>query len=222
MTKNYNKLTNNHSTFLFIVVVLLIFALITSIVAIILAVKNKKTETFKLKQNNSETPSGTIISYGGISVLDGYLSCDGKDYKSSDYPELFKVIGTTFGSGDASKSTDFNVPNLINRYVKGGTKSSNNIEGQNNFLVKNENIQTTQVDITEKDLIAFQKDDFSQLPYTLDEGGTGYRAIKSSLNKEEDSNYKFSNIRDSLTVGTGKTPINNRPFSINSMFLIKF
>ena len=147
MTKNNNKLTNNHSTFLFIIVVLLIFALITSIVAIILAVKNKKTETFKLKQNNSETtPSGMIISYGGISVLDGYLSCDGKDYKSSDYPELFKVIGTTFGSGDASKSTDFNVPNLINGYLRGDTKSSLS-EDQNNYLVKSENIEPLKLNI---------------------------------------------------------------------------
>jgi hypothetical protein len=223
MTKNCNKLTNNHSTFLFIVVVLLIFALTTSIVAIILAVKNKKTETFKLKQNNSETPSGTIISYGGISVLDGYLSCDGKDYKSSDYPELFKVIGTTFGSGDASKSTDFNVPNLINGYLRGDTKSSLS-EDQNNYLVKSENIEPLKLNIPDGNVYYVitskngKKDwsivdgDFMCPPGGMACGDFIFTNVEVPL---------VVNLQDVVKIGTGNTPIDNRPSSITTRFLIK-
>ena len=50
-----------------------------------------------------------VIPWGGSTTPTGYLLCDGAAYMRSDYPQLFAVIGTSFGTGNGS--TTFNVPN---------------------------------------------------------------------------------------------------------------
>jgi len=53
---------------------------------------------------------GEIITYAGSTSPDAsWLACDGTSYLRADYPDLFAVIGTVYGSLDA---THFNVPNL--------------------------------------------------------------------------------------------------------------
>jgi microcystin-dependent protein len=61
-------------------------------------------------------PAGSMIAYGATTPPDGWLSCDGASYLRDDYPGLFAVIGTDFGSVD---STHFSVPNLQNRMIYG-------------------------------------------------------------------------------------------------------
>ncbi len=60
-------------------------------------------------------PIGLIHPFASSTIPDGYLSCDGSDYTTTDYPELFAVIGYTFGGSGAN----FNVPNLVNRVLVG-------------------------------------------------------------------------------------------------------
>lgn len=65
--------------------------------------------------NFNPFPVGMMLPFGGSTAPDGYLMCDGDSYTTDDYPELFAVIGHTFGgTGD-----DFNVPNMLNRTVVG-------------------------------------------------------------------------------------------------------
>ena len=64
---------------------------------------------FSDKKNFSTAPLGTVLSFAGQARPNGYLLCDGASYKVTDYPDLYAVIGNTYG-GD---STNFNVPNLI-------------------------------------------------------------------------------------------------------------
>ena len=53
----------------------------------------------------------------------GWFPCDGRALKSTDYPILFAVIGTTYGNGTsgagAGGGTDFNVPNLNGQFLRG-------------------------------------------------------------------------------------------------------
>lgn len=63
-------------------------------------------------------PVGSISMYGGGSVPDGWLACDGSAVSRSTYSNLFGVLGTTYGGGDGS--TTFNVPNLQGRVPLGG------------------------------------------------------------------------------------------------------
>lgn len=55
---------------------------------------------------------GSIIMFGGISPIAGYLSCDGRLYAISQYRDLFNVIGTTYG-GDGVAT--FATPDLSSR-----------------------------------------------------------------------------------------------------------
>ena len=54
-------------------------------------------------------PTGSIIDFAGTSPPAGFLVCDGSSLLRSTYPDLFSVIGTTWGSVDGSH---FNLPQL--------------------------------------------------------------------------------------------------------------
>jgi microcystin-dependent protein len=58
---------------------------------------------------------GEIVCFAGSASPDsGWLPCDGSSLLRADYPTLFAVIGTTYGSVD---STHFNLPDLRGRTV---------------------------------------------------------------------------------------------------------
>ena len=63
----------------------------------------------------TSTPIGTVLSFAGLTPPNGYLLCDGGSYAVADYQDLYDVIGNIYG-GD---STNFNVPNLVNKFVQG-------------------------------------------------------------------------------------------------------
>lgn len=56
---------------------------------------------------------GEIIAFAGPTSPDSrWLTCDGASLLRTDYPDLFTVIGTTYGAVDG---THFNVPDLRGR-----------------------------------------------------------------------------------------------------------
>lgn len=61
-------------------------------------------------------PIGTIIDYGGATPPRGYLICNGQEYSVIDYPELARILGTTWG---VATVTSFVVPNLMGRTTMG-------------------------------------------------------------------------------------------------------
>jgi len=66
--------------------------------------------------NFNPFPIGMVFPFAGNVSPDGYAICDGSALSATDYPELFSVVGYSYGgSGD-----DFNLPNLINRVALGG------------------------------------------------------------------------------------------------------
>lgn len=62
----------------------------------------------------SSTP-GIIQMFAGSSAPNGYLLCDGSSKNVTDYPNLFNVIGYTYGGAGAL----FNLPNLKGRVPVG-------------------------------------------------------------------------------------------------------
>ncbi|MEB3340090.1 phage tail protein [Okeania sp.] len=94
------------------------------IVAILLSV----TLIFVTQVNSAsadEVPIGTIMAYGGLvdgsasSKLEqqGWLVCDGTGYNREDYPDLYQIMGDSFGEGDGVKT--FNVPDFRGRFLRG-------------------------------------------------------------------------------------------------------
>lgn len=70
-------------------------------------------------KNFSTCPIGTVLSFAGQTAPNGYLLCNGASYKVADYPDLYAVIGNTYG-GDTE---NFNVPNLVDKFIQGSTAS---------------------------------------------------------------------------------------------------
>ena len=71
------------------------------------------------QQVYSNTPIGTVLSFAGLTPPNGYLLCDGATYAVADYQDLYDVIGNIYG-GDTE---NFNVPNLIDKFVQGSDTS---------------------------------------------------------------------------------------------------
>lgn len=67
---------------------------------------------------------GTILLWGGDAIntdIDGYLLCNGQAVNIVDYPQLYTVIGSTYGGS----GTVFNVPNFKKRFPLGADNSTN-------------------------------------------------------------------------------------------------
>jgi microcystin-dependent protein len=62
-------------------------------------------------------PIGEVTFTAGSAVPSGWFLADGQAISRASYPELFSVIGTTYGSGDGS--TTFNLPDLRGRALAG-------------------------------------------------------------------------------------------------------
>ncbi|NKD86678.1 hypothetical protein HEQ63_10885 [Haematospirillum jordaniae] len=62
-------------------------------------------------------PVGSVIMHAGQEPPPLYLKCNGALLSRAAYPELFTVIGTTFGSGDGS--TTFALPDLRGEFLRG-------------------------------------------------------------------------------------------------------
>lgn len=76
----------------------------------------------KIGSGGDGIPLGAILPLAHNSTVPaGYLLCDGAAVSRTMYPDLFSVIGTTYGAGDGS--TTFNVPdyNTAKRFAQGDT-----------------------------------------------------------------------------------------------------
>lgn len=78
----------------------------------------------------SPNPVGSLQAFAGASAPTGWLLCDGSQQAISTYPELYSVLGTTYGaltngSGGAG-STHFRVPDLRGRIPLGAGSGTQN------------------------------------------------------------------------------------------------
>jgi len=62
-------------------------------------------------------PAGSILSFAGTTIPDGYLECSGAAVSRLTYAPLFAAIGEIWGAGDGV--TTFNLPNLRGRVPMG-------------------------------------------------------------------------------------------------------
>lgn len=86
---------------------------------------------------------GTIVPFGGSKEPSGFLFCQGQAVSRTTYEELFKVIGTAFGSGDGS--TTFNLPDLRETVPVGSGTRASGVESHDTYDVgefKDDQFQT--------------------------------------------------------------------------------
>jgi microcystin-dependent protein len=68
-------------------------------------------------------PVGTVVQYAGNDAPIGWLFCKGDSLSRDEYPDLFDIIGTTYGS---TSITTFKVPDFRQRIPMGFDISYNN------------------------------------------------------------------------------------------------
>ena len=71
---------------------------------------------------------GIVCYYPTNTIPTGWLRCDGGAYSRTTYSRLYSKIGVTYGDGNGS--TTFNVPNLMNLFIRGwdGVRSFNSVQ----------------------------------------------------------------------------------------------
>lgn len=64
------------------------------------------------------TPAGAVMPFAGllpVSMATAWLLCDGTSYQTATYPNLFAIVGYTYGGSGAN----FNVPDLRGYFIRG-------------------------------------------------------------------------------------------------------
>jgi microcystin-dependent protein len=69
-----------------------------------------------IRGHSAVTVAGAITAFAGTGAPGGWLICDGSSLLKIDYPDLFGVIGTTYGSTDEDH---FSLPDLRGRVPVG-------------------------------------------------------------------------------------------------------
>lgn len=68
---------------------------------------------------------GQVATFAGTTSPNGWIICDGRAIARASYPDLFSVIGTTYGAGNGS--TTFNVPDCRNEFIRGWTGNTSSV-----------------------------------------------------------------------------------------------
>lgn len=74
-----------------------------------------RDEELELFLRTRATPTGSLSAFAGSSAPNGWLLCNGSSVATSDYPDLFAIIGYTYGGSGSS----FSLPNLKGRIPVG-------------------------------------------------------------------------------------------------------
>lgn len=78
-------------------------------------------------QQGDTEPVGVIKMYAGLTAPEGYMLCTGASLRIDEYPELYKVIGTTFNDAPfwdgkprlVTEGNLFRIPDLRSRFIVG-------------------------------------------------------------------------------------------------------
>lgn len=93
------------------------------------------TERKELRIHDGSTAGGKVVSmatgmvasFAGTTAPEGWLVCDGSAVSRTDYADLFAQIGSTYGDGDGSVT--FNLPDLSDCFIQGGTSGTTHSAG---------------------------------------------------------------------------------------------
>jgi hypothetical protein len=109
INKTLTKITKDFSLAEMMIVML--------IVSIVFAISTPMLTKQQQVIERGTVPAGSMISYMGTTIPQGWLLCDGDAVSRTIYSALFDAIGTTYGDG--SGYTTFNLPHLRGRVALG-------------------------------------------------------------------------------------------------------
>jgi microcystin-dependent protein len=147
-------------------------------------------------------PAGTIIAFGGETVPNGWLLCDGQEYSNNDYPNLRAAIQTNFGGTGST----FYVPDLRGRFLRGldgadGTSSDRDPESSDRTESNTGGNTGNEVGSVQEDAFQGHGHDALAIPLSAATAGVGSSNRNSLLR---------ANSGTSSNPGSGpQTPQNN-------------
>jgi len=150
------------------------------------------------------SPTGSVISFAGSSAPSGWILCSGQNENRATYPDLFNVIGETFGAGDGS--TTFGIPDLRGEFVR-GWDNGRGVDSGRNF-------GSSQLDALQQMEGSFIPGDNPDPTGVFESGGS----VTASTGIPEGSTDKQVNFDASLVA---RTADETRPRNIALMYIIK-
>lgn len=151
-------------------------------------------------------PVGTIQAFAGTKIPIGYLACDNTEYLQTDYPNLFAVLGNTWGSASLGK---FRVPDLRGIFLRGldGTAGNDPDNTTRLALVAGGNIGNK--------VGSYQNDDFKSHTHQAGpEQKFGYDALGSN------GDWRVNSPNKGTSTATGGTE--TRPKNAYVLYIIKY
>lgn len=133
--------------------------------------KNKKAIQAYSTQKTM-MPIGSMLIWTCENLPAGWLLCDGTAVKRTNYKDLFKAIGTTYGNGDGN--TTFNLPNLKGKFPLGATGPLGVI-GNAKTITPTSSQTPSSTSITVNFIIACRD---IKAPFKGDKGERGYQGAK--------------------------------------------
>jgi microcystin-dependent protein len=143
-------------------------------------------------------PPGSITAFATGSAPGGWLICDGASLLRAEYPDLFSVIGVTYGSVDG---THFNLPNMKGRMLVGfnGADASFDSMGETGgsktaTLTTNELPAHTHTGTT--DSSGSHSHNYNDAYFAENRGGAGERVFGTNAGTDGDNLYKWRGSDD--------------------------
>lgn len=174
------------------------------------------SDDFKAALVEVVLPVGMVVWRPVESVPDGWLLCNGQSVSRTDYAALFAVIGTQYGSDNA---TTFKVPNLQERYTMGagGTHSVSQTFGEANHT-----LSVSELPAHTHFTLAAETATIDSYPDATAGSAVAQRANSDSVSQ----NYRLAKASVAATLGLssaqgGTIGHNNLPPSMAGLFLIR-
>ena len=168
-------------------------------------------------------PIGSIEAYGGTEAPEGWLICDGRSLNSSEYPDLYAIIGTNFGDGSTDgdggeAEGDFNLPDLRSRFLRGVDSETD----RDPDLEKRKDIQGD----SQNDVGGIQDDAFQGHWHLLQYGQNEVHARNETDVWENPGTHTATNaVKEPISDGKHGDPrvsSETRPVNVAVNFIIKY
>ena len=105
-----------------------------------------KLNSSLLPSDLSGVPVGTIISYAGKTIPDGWLLCNGAQVAKGTYAELFAAIGNTWlPSGSTASDDTFYLPDLFERFLEGGGQKVQSQSADDSGIAVQKNVSSLSI-----------------------------------------------------------------------------
>jgi len=157
------------------------------------------------------TPGAELEEFTTYPELFGWLICDGSTLQTSEYPELYSVLGQLYGPDSPTDGSTFNLPNLCGQFLRGiGTDTASLDNRKKATGGTTSGVGSTQTDALQTHQHSYQEANGS-LP---SDKGTAFAALISAFTGPPEK-------------GTGSSEVNvssyeTRPTNTFVYFLIKY